>query len=102
MPGKRSSNQAGKYAARAFLIPAPQPRDDPFAISSAAERQQRDPVVDRDEQHQREHESYAGAERPLLTARTGRFPTDRLGRVESQVPAVEGRDWQEVNECQVN
>lgn len=28
MPGKRSSNQAGKYAARAFLIPAPQPRDD--------------------------------------------------------------------------
>src|SRR5690606_15186627 len=48
------------------------------------------------------HEGHAGAERPFLTAWAQRLPTHRFGRVESQVPAVEGGDWQEVNECQVN
>src|SRR5690606_676027 len=73
----------------------------PFPALTAKNRQRGD-VVDRDEQHKCDDKSHPRAERPLLTPGADRLPTDRFGRVESQVPAVERGNWQQVNECQVN
>ena len=44
----------------------------------------------------RQHKGQAGTERPFLTARAGWLATDRFGRVESQMPAVEDRNGKQI------
>ena len=94
MPDWQSSNHARIRVESAVLSP-------PEEFCLAAENRQLGNIDDRHEQHQRQNDGHAGAEREFLTAGTGWFAADCFHCIKSQVPTVEGRDWQQVNERQV-
>ena len=64
-----------------------------------AERAQ---IVDGREEQQRENERKPAAKRPVLRLRADRTPPDRLDRVEEQMASIQHRDWQEVDESEIN
>ena len=68
---------------------------------SAPEDRQGDNIVHSHHHHQHQHQRDSGAIGPLGRLRPHRLATDRLGRIEHQVPSIERRDWQEVDECQI-
>src|ERR1044072_6070555 len=73
--------------------------DQPAQIPPHAERIQ---IVERHQHHQRENRHQSAAKRPFHHLRLDRPPPDRLDSVEQQMPAIQDREWQEVNESEIN
>ena len=64
-----------------------------------AERPQ---IVDGCKNKQRQDEREAAAERPVLSLRTDRSTPRRLDSIEKEMSTIQHRDWQEVDESEIN
>src|SRR3954451_22208066 len=59
-------------------------------------------VIDRREGHQRQNDGKTAAECPVERLGAERAPPNCLDRVEKQMSSIQHRNWQEVDESQIN
>ena len=59
-------------------------------------------IVQRREQEQRQEQCKASPKCPFLRLNADRAAANRLHRVEKQVASIQHRDWQEVDESEIN
>src|SRR5690606_2805171 len=59
-------------------------------------------IVDGDEQHQPQQQRKTRAKRPFLDYRIDRPAAHRLDRVKEEMTAIEQRNWEQVDESEIN